>query len=661
MQIFELHFNPKLKKERVFDSFVYEPQNIYERKLGSLYIVGELQNTLPQSSNLLNDLAKIIKGKYYTLPLKTPKGALSEALKRANEFLSEEVKKDNVSWLGNLNFSVLSLEKQSPQTGIVPLTFTKTGSLKILLLRDGQIIDIAKNLDFQEINPYPLKVFFNTVSGKLAQNDILLVLTKEIFEFFHQQNILSKIAQTEILDEKKLKEILPFSLFTKGEGAKISGICFLTLIKKEISPAKEPKEILFQKKREPLLQIPSIFLKPFQKIHPVKLLHTDFVGFNRVKLLTQRIRHISFKKLPCFWSKKTQKPLKILTKINPVKFALQLFNRVNLKLNIASSRIKSLPQPILQKINLAKQLKRKIVLSKTSNIRKNLIIILLLILFLFSGFLIFKKREEEKGIEIKSSLNKIQEKINEAENFLIFENEARANSLFKEAWVEILPLTEKKGSLKAETLSLKQSIEENLKNLNKLEKIEEPEQASEFEYKKGADSLIPPENLIPPSEADFNFDLFAYYFSNLYFLDRKTCKIIKYPYLGASNWSPPQTWKEPDAHCSEPKSMAINGSIWVLNKNNSIIRYYKGVYQETINLNFFPFPEDITKIKTKPELAELYLLEPLKKRLIIISEEGDIVQQFQSEKFDDLKDFTISENGKTIYLLNGTKVYQITL
>ncbi len=160
MQIFELHFNPKLKEEQIFDSFIYEPENIYERKLGSLYMVGEIQNNLLQNLNFLDTLAKVIKRNYYTLSLKSPEKALSQGLKRVNDFLAEEVKKDNVSWLGNLNFAALSLKD-------FDLIFTKTGNLKLLLIRAGQIIDIGKNLDLREIEPYHLKIFFIVVTGKL--------------------------------------------------------------------------------------------------------------------------------------------------------------------------------------------------------------------------------------------------------------------------------------------------------------------------------------------------------------------------------------------------------------------------------------------------------------------------------------------------------------
>jgi len=195
MQLFEFHFNPKLKEDYFFDSFVYEPENAYEKKLGSLYLAGDLQNALPFNSKFLDNLAQIIKKNYYnswgqfpqtgTVPIEK---ALSESLKKANDFLAEEVKKENVSWLGNLNFAVLSIKDLN-------LCFTKTGNLKILLIRGGQIIDIGKNLDLQEIEPYPLKIFFNVVSGKLIQNDTILVLTKKIFDFFTQQNILDKISK----------------------------------------------------------------------------------------------------------------------------------------------------------------------------------------------------------------------------------------------------------------------------------------------------------------------------------------------------------------------------------------------------------------------------------------------------------------------------------
>ena len=107
--------------------------------------------------------------------------------------------------------------------------------------------------------------------------------------------------------------------------------------------------------------------------------------------------------------------------------------------------------------------------------------------------------------------------------------------------------------------------------------------------------------------------------------------------------------------------MAIDGSIWIINKENKIDRYYVGKWQEILELNIFPEIEKPEKIYTSPALSYIYLLEPEKKRLIIIDKAGNIIKQFISEKFDNLKDFIVSENGKTIWLLNSSKVYQINL
>jgi len=580
MQIFELHFNPKLKKDKIFDSFVYEPENTYEKSLGSLYMVGELENTLPQNSKFLDNLSNIIKKNYYTFSVKSSEKALSQSLKKANEYLAEEVKKENVSWLGNLNFTILSLNNFN-------LIFTKTGELKILLLRGGEIIDIGKNLDLREIEPYPLKIFLNVVSGKLLPDDRILVLTKEVFEFLFQQNLLAKIAEAENINSKKIKEILPISLFTKDEGSKISGICFLLVLSAESKKAEKSQPILFQDKKK--------------------------FRFPKIKLPFKLPKIFKEPKLP--------------------------------KIKLPRIKIPS-PGPIIEKFRPGAKIKKKLILIAVS------------ILILVSGFLIFKKAEEIKEGGVRKSLSEIQEKINQAENFLIFKDDEQANALLKEAWEEISLLAEEKSSLKTEALSLKESIEEKLKELNNLEIIENPELVNE------PDSSLfssPSSSAVDPPSFEFSFDISASYFSNLYFLDKKTCEIIKYSNLGALNWGPAKKWMQDKGPCSNPKSMAVDGSVWILNGDNSILRYYAGFFEESIVLDFFPFPENITQIKTKANIPYLYLLEPVKNRVVVINKKGKIIKQFQSDKFDNLKDLDISQDGKTIYLLNNSTIYKIEL
>jgi hypothetical protein len=239
MQVFELHFNPKAREEgRCFDSFVYEPENLYERKLGNLYMAGGMENVLPQNSGLLEKIASTIKKEYYLSHQRSPDHSFRESLKKANEFLSGLAKEGNVSWLGNLNLAVLGLKD-------FVLSFSKVGNVKILLLREEEILDISQNLEFQNVDPYPLKMFSSVAVGNLVPGDRILILTKDVFEAFKQEDLLKELGR--ISKEKELK-----SLFKSKEGllSELSGICLLVILTTEsLLETNYPQAVVFREKR----------------------------------------------------------------------------------------------------------------------------------------------------------------------------------------------------------------------------------------------------------------------------------------------------------------------------------------------------------------------------------------------------------------------------
>ena len=256
MNIFELHFNPPPKNpsaggsvDLALDTFCFEPKNIHEKRFGSLYMAGEIRNLLPKNTNLLNNIAQTIKDRFYATSIHSPEKAIENSLKRTNEFLAEELSKDNISWLGNLNFAVIYLKPRDPRK-LIPkngfaLNYTKVGTVKVILLRNGEIIDIGKNLDMHDIEPYPLKVFTNTISSQLLSGDKILVFTKEIFDFFKKEGLLNKLAVVRAFDESKIKNI------TKPQEkilSEISGIMLLIDTEKEI--LQKPSIMTFNKELE---------------------------------------------------------------------------------------------------------------------------------------------------------------------------------------------------------------------------------------------------------------------------------------------------------------------------------------------------------------------------------------------------------------------------
>lgn len=232
MQVFQYFFNPKLSEDLILDCTCFYPENIYEKKLGSLYMVGVLKNALPQNQNFLKKIENFIKENYYNKFSIRPERAIKETLKETNEFLANLTKKGDVSWLGNLSFAVLNLKEFN-------LNFTKTGEIRIFLKRGKKIIDIDKKMRLLDIEPYPLKIFGNVVSGKLVEGDLILILTSEIFDFFQKENLIQKIKEISAFDEKEFKKMFDEK---KEKMSKIKGILFALLLSKETT--REKKEII---------------------------------------------------------------------------------------------------------------------------------------------------------------------------------------------------------------------------------------------------------------------------------------------------------------------------------------------------------------------------------------------------------------------------------
>lgn len=258
MKVFEFYFNPKAKKDVIYDSFVYEPENIDEKRLGNLYIVGELLNTIQQDTHFLKNLAKIIEQGYYDGT--SNEQGLRIGLKRANEFLSEEIKKGKVNWLGNLNLAVISFQA-------LVLNFTKIGDIKILLLRttdalnplvgpEVEIMDIGTNLEFQNITSSSSKIFGNIVSGKLSSEDKIIVLTKNAFELFKKNDLIKEISLA--TNEKALKQIFKEK---KQILSGISGICLLIFSLSSPAQNSSTAKEYFRSLSSPAIKILSYFGK----------------------------------------------------------------------------------------------------------------------------------------------------------------------------------------------------------------------------------------------------------------------------------------------------------------------------------------------------------------------------------------------------------------
>lgn len=234
------------EEEKSFcDIFVYEPENIEEKSLGNLYIVGEVVNLPDNSSYIVNLLASIIKKEFYSNKKRSTLESLEASLNKVNSTLSDITEQGNVDWIGNLNMTCAAHCQKE-------LHLSQTGKIKSLLIRNGQITDIGKGIS-SENNPHPFKTFSNIASGELEINDLILIATpgffnvlstekiRQLSESFQFEELVDRI-QDFITKESNLNTIatLLVQLESRKEEAHIPQV--------QAFPAEKTAEIIMEKK-----------------------------------------------------------------------------------------------------------------------------------------------------------------------------------------------------------------------------------------------------------------------------------------------------------------------------------------------------------------------------------------------------------------------------
>ncbi|MFH0852871.1 MAG: hypothetical protein V1853_00495 [bacterium] len=180
-----------------------------------------------------------------------------------------------------------------------------------------------------------------------------------------------------------------------------------------------------------------------------------------------------------------------------------------------------------------------------------------------------------------------------------------------------------------------------------------------YEYLATSDRIQPLS--YTPANIDKNIIDIATYQSRFYQLDIKNNQISRYQ-QGASGFGQGTAWiNQSDVDISSAVSMAIDGSIYLLDSNGQIRNFSQGVEREYSLQAIDPQLNSAQHVWTDATSPNLYLLDRDSQRLIVFTKAGRLKVQFTSDSFDDLKDMAIDENNGRAYLLNGSKIYSLDL
>lgn len=309
------------------------------------------------------------------------------------------------------------------------------------------------------------------------------------------------------------------------------------------------------------------------------------------------------------------------------------------KIKIDASKKKSIKKikPI-KKIKLPKvpKINKKIILSAYSI----LIIILLL-------NIIIPKLNTENSQE-PDLLANILEKINQAEAVLLFDEKEKARSFLEEA---------EKMAENINNQEVKNNISHQLDKANSIERLNNLEVIMlDFEPKKiagqrdriyimGSDNAsyqLSESKFIPSEPFDFN----AKYSNYAYTL--KDGQILKQG----------NPWLKQDIDLFGAIDLAIDGSIYILFDNN-IKKFWKGEEQEFVLEKISNPVSEPKDIYTSLENDYIYILE--KNRILVYNKKGQLIVQYLSPQFIDLKSIYVTSQDEVIYAINNNEVLRIKL
>ena len=107
-------------------------------------------------------------------------------------------------------------------------------------------------------------------------------------------------------------------------------------------------------------------------------------------------------------------------------------------------------------------------------------------------------------------------------------------------------------------------------------------------------------------------------------------------------------------------SLTVDGDVYVLMQNGSVSRFANGSEEGWSTGLVDPRLTQASKVWTSADSAYLYVLEPTTQRLVVFKKDtGEFVVQYRSDAFQGLTDFVMDEDGYTMYLLAGSKLYSI--
>jgi len=547
-----------------------------------------------------------------------------ESLEKTNEMLADIAKGGQTEWVGNLSVIIAQIHDNK-------LNLTSLGDASCFLIRNRNITEITAE---QPKKTEPIQTFAHILSGELKENDRLIIGNQEFFENLPIGQLNQLLHSHTGLDGSlKIKEAATSIVRRLQKQRAKSPNAFLIEIKKGSESPQIACET-FYIDHKPSPQLAKIFSRWFER----------------------PIRHW---KLPPFVSKNKQKILIGLSILIILALIFEITSIINKrhKATLTQGQRKIIMEAEDKNREAGEALKKgeKEAAKKLYQEALNLI-----------GPI---KNKETDSLAAKINLQ--LDKLNEV--FRVTPKEVLDFSVFKNASVsQIFVVGQDIYSVDTKT----NQIYQNRKNPNFLPQNSGHFVAGTFQDQDNLLLLYQDAEGLYEYKIDDNtlekakivFDekwqkatILGSYFNNVYLLNPEEGQIFKYQKL-TTGYSKGLSYVDQEkVNLKNAISMSVDGYIWILKKDGTVLKLMGG--RPLTDFSIKGIPETLklqnpVKIFTTVDTPTLFILDG--NRVLEFDKSGNYLKTFILN-LKDIKDLWVEFKAKKIYVLSGTKVYEIKI
>ena len=640
-KVSEIVINPSEGAKSFCETFVYEPENIEEEKMGFLYLAGQIKNkiednqqsTVSQAAYFLNLIASYLSRSFYQKKSFTPKDALEKSLAEVNGLFVQQLDEGKLKRFKEINlFVALFIPSQNK------ICFSVSGRIEGFLWRKGQISSVIGNAEQKPNQLITEKPFKSIVEGQIMLGD------KLIFSIPAITNKISSPKLKRLIDKLRYSDLGKIKDFLSVEEDESLAILIL-----DIRPQKE--SVPLAKKIKPEAKYvtspaPAKVSANIRKEKKKKIGVLMSVSLLSVALILRKKTFPFLKGESQKLSKWTSVLLKKVSKIQLNKFSLSHLKNISQRLSFRK-----------ETLNPLRRIPAKIYFQK-----RYLLFGISIVVLIIAGLILLHPRQKKaappsnpKEQIIRNPVPLLNLKLHTLSfaplgvevrdsNFIFFDKNSfyifgrktqKGNFLFPD-----LPSGDfLVSSVNIEGNQFYLSQKGKIISLDKNLKISRPKEV------KGLSKEIISDG--------------SSFENNLYLLT-KSGKIIKYPHL---NFDKPVIWLNKGKDMGQNLlSLSIDGSIYLLEKSGMIRKYTRGKLDNNFLITLKDLAHEGDKIFTSPQLKTLYVLSRSQNKIFIFNKEKQtLVKEISSPIWQDMINFFIAPDGKIIYLLNNLTLYQINI